>query len=171
MWNDTDTPLAFFITFRCYNTWLYGDERGSVDRHNNTYGSPRIPKNDTWHRIAADLAKHPPVKLDAARRRSVRNAIVETCQKRAWHLAAVNVRTNHAHSVVAAPGFDPDQVLNAFKANATRQMREDGCWEHDYSPWVRKGSKRRLWNERSVANAIDYVVNGQGDDLPDFDSY
>jgi len=43
MWNDTDIPLAVFFTFRCYGTWLHGDERG--DRNNNTYGSPRIAAN------------------------------------------------------------------------------------------------------------------------------
>jgi xanthine dehydrogenase molybdopterin-binding subunit B len=26
-----------------------------------------------------------------------------------------------------------------------------------------------LWNERSIERAIDCVINGQGDDLPDFD--
>jgi hypothetical protein len=61
------------------------------------------------------------------------------------------------------------QVLNAFKANATRKLREDDLWPHPFSPWADKGSKRKLWNERSVARAIDYVLNGQGDDLPDFD--
>jgi hypothetical protein len=35
--------------------------------------------------------------------------------------------------------------------------------------WADKGSKRKLWNEQSVARAIDYVLNGQGDELPDFD--
>jgi len=169
MWNDTDTPLAFFITFRSYGTWFHGDERGSVDRHHNVYGTPRIPRNDTWRRISGTLAKHPPVKLDAQRRRSVKDTITDTCKKRGWYLAAVNVRTNHVHSVVTAPNSDPDTVLNAFKANATRKMREDGCWPNAHSPWAEKGSKRKLWNERSVANAINYTLNGQGDDLPDFD--
>ena len=63
----------------------------------------------------------------------------------------------------------PELVLNAFKANATRQLRQDGLWPHPFSPWADKGSKRRLWNERSVEKAIDYVVNGQGDDLLGFD--
>jgi REP element-mobilizing transposase RayT len=170
MWNDTDTPLAFFITFRAYGTWLHGDERGSVDRHHNVYNTPRIPRNDTWHRIEGGLLKHPPVRLDGARRRSVKDAIVETCEKRNWYLWAMNVRTNHAHTVVTARGCDPDRVLNALKANATRKMREDGCWPHKHSPWAEKGSKRRLWNERSLARAIDYVLNDQGDDLPDFGS-
>lgn len=169
MWNDTDRPLAFFITFRPYGTWLHGDSKGSVDRHHNAYGTPRIPRNDTWKRISENLLKHPPVKLDAARRRSVKAAILESCEKRGWHLSAINVRTSHVHTVVAAPGTDADGVMNAFKANATRKMREDGCWIEDYSPWAEKGSKRKLWNERSVLNAIDYVKNRQGDDLPDFD--
>ena len=80
-----------------------------------------------------------------------------------------HVRTNHVHAVVAVGIKKPEIVLNALKANATRQMREDGCWSPDHSPWAEKGSKRRLWNEPSVARAIDYVLNGQGDDLPNFD--
>jgi hypothetical protein len=48
-------------------------------------------------------------------------------------------------------------------------MRLDGCWRHKYSPWAEKGSRRYLWNERSVALAIDYVLYGQGDELPNFD--
>ena len=60
-------------------------------------------------------------------------------------------------------------VLNAFKANATRQLREDGLWSYPFSPWADKGSQRKLWNEQSVARAIDYVLYGQGDELPDFD--
>jgi hypothetical protein len=48
-------------------------------------------------------------------------------------------------------------------------MRHDNCRQHDYSPWAEKGSKRSLWNERSVARAIDYVLYEQVDELPDFD--
>ena len=28
MWNDTDTPLAHPMTFRCYGTWLHGEAVG-----------------------------------------------------------------------------------------------------------------------------------------------
>ena len=61
----------------------------------------------------------------------------------------------------------PDRALNALKANATRQMRQDGNWQESRSPWADKGSQRYLWTERSLALAIDYVINGQGGDLPD----
>ena len=109
------------------------------------------------------------MKLNADRRRAVENAIRETCSIRDWSLFAVNIRTNHVHTVVATGGKAGELALNAFKANATRQMREDGCWRSERSPWADKGSCRRLWNENSISNAIDYVLYGQGDDLPDFD--
>ncbi|MBA2527388.1 MAG: transposase [Pyrinomonadaceae bacterium] len=106
--------------------------------------------------------------LGAHQRKSIEAAIRETCNIRNWSLLAFNVRTNHVHTVVVA-NREPELVLTAFKANATRQLREDNLWQHGFSPWARKGSKRRLWNEKSVANALDYVLYSQGDDLPDFD--
>ena len=45
MWNDTDIPLAYLITFRCYGTWLHGDKRGSIDRFHNAHKSPHIKPN------------------------------------------------------------------------------------------------------------------------------
>ena len=169
MWNDTETPLAYLITFRCYGTWLHGDARGSVDRRNNKYGTPRIPKSKRWNAASIASLKHTPVNLNAAKRGSVEKAIKETCRIRGWVLYAMNVRTNHAHSVVAALGISSSKVLLALKANATRQMREDGVWVGEHSPWSERGSKRNLWNEASVTSAIDYVLYGQGDCLPDFD--
>ena len=169
MWNDTDIPLAVFFTFRCYGTWLHGDERGSVDRHNKAYGSPRIERNSNWQKHNEGALLHPPVSLDAARRRSVEKAIRDCCAKRGWTILAINVRTNHVHVVVAIGVKTPKNVLIALKANATREMREDGLWSDEHSPWADKGSKRNLWNERSVWEACNYVNNEQGDKLPDFD--
>jgi REP element-mobilizing transposase RayT len=158
-------PLAYFITFRSYGTWLHGDARGSVDRHRNRYGSPRIPERPPWLGVNAGLLKHPPVTLDAARRTAVEAAVRETCDIREWRLRACNVRTNHVHAVVTAR-CEPEKVMTALKANATRFMREAGCWTGDYSPWAEGGSKRYLWTEASVQNAVVYVVEGQGDVLP-----
>jgi len=169
MWNDTDIPLAHLITFRCYGTWLHGDDRGSVDRDHNRYKEPFAVANRNRDGHNRALLKSEPVKLDAPRRRSVEKVIRDTCMHRRWVLHAVNVRTNHAHVVVCIGNKNPTVALGAFKANATRQMREDGCWPFSHSPWADKGSCRYLWNERSVERAIDYVINGQGDDLPEFD--
>ena len=168
MWNDTDTPLAYFISFRSYGTWLHGDKRGSIDRFHNRYREPYMAPNEAWQLHNQKQLKKDPFILGARARQSVEKAIRETCLIRKWHLHAFNVRTNDVHTVVTA-NREPELVLNAFKANATRQLREDQLWVHQFSPWADKGSKVRLWNDRSVANAIDYVQNGQGDELPKFD--
>ena len=166
-WNDTDVPLAYLITFRTYGTWLPGDERGSIDRFHNQFRGPRVTPNAILREQSLKKLKGPPVYLDAQRRALVNDAIVEVCNYRRWKLYAINVRTNHAHSVVAAIA-SADRTLNDFKAYATRRLRKDGAWLFDYSPWVDKGSKRKLWNEQHIYDACDYVNNGQGDDLPDF---
>ena len=169
MWNDTDTPLAYFISFRTYGTWLHGDKRGSIDRFHNRYRAPYIPPNQKWCNYNEQSLTAKPLILKARQRKSIEAAIRETCNIRNWWLGAINVRTNHVHVVVSASHKKPELVLGAFKANASRQLRQDSLWPYAYSPWAEKGSKRRLWNERSVERAVDYVLNGQGEALPDFD--
>jgi REP element-mobilizing transposase RayT len=166
MWNDTDIPPAFLITFRCYGTWLHGDRRGSIDRSHKRYKSPYIEPNERWHSHKIQALEGQPVILDALQRKSVERAIRATCQFRKWHLHALNVRTKHVHVVVCIGPLKPERALTPFKANSTKQMRQDGCWLQDSTPWAEKGSKRYLWNERSVAQAIEYVLYGQGDELP-----
>ena len=169
MWNDTDLPLGYLITFRCYGTWLHGDERGSIDRFHNRYKSPYLPRSDRRRELSRRELKSEPVSLDIKRRRSVNRAIQEVCTHHKWRLHALKVRTNHAHAVVSIGQAKPERTLNAFKAYATRQMRRDGNWDNAHSPWADKGRKRYLWNEESLAAAIDYVLNEQGDDLPDLE--
>jgi REP element-mobilizing transposase RayT len=169
MWNDTDVPLAHLITFRCYGTWLHGDSRGAVDRFHNQYKSPYLLANDNWLRYNTRVLKHEPVKLDATQRRSVERAVKETCEWKHWLLRALSVRTNHVHTVVSIGEITSKRALSSLKANATRQMRQDNCWQMQHSPWVSQGSTRNLWNERSIERAVEYVLYGQGDELPDFD--
>jgi hypothetical protein len=120
--NEEHIPLAYLITFRCYATWMHGDERGSVDRARNQYGTPFIPQNDGWREYSTHLTKREPATLDAAQRAAVDLAIRETCEIRCWLLRAINVRSNHVHAVVSAL-VRPELILTALKANSTRQMR------------------------------------------------
>jgi len=168
MWNDS-IPLGFLITFRCYGTWLHGDERGSTDRHNNAYKSPHIPRNETWRKHNADTLRGNPVKLGLKQREVVESSILETCKFRNWEVFALNVRTNHVHVVVYSGGKEPGRLLNGFKANATRMLREAGLWNNERSPWADKGSNIYLWNELNLSIAIKYVVEGQGGPLPELE--
>jgi REP element-mobilizing transposase RayT len=163
-----DFPLAYLITFRCYGTWLHGDARSSVDRRgHNVYGTPRIAPDIGLEKADRARLKHPAVTLDAAQRAAVEEAVREVCIYRGFDLQAVNVRTNHVHVVVAA-GVRPEVVLNALKSYATRRLRELRLLSAMLKPWARHGSTRYLWRSRHVERAIDYVLNGQGEELPDF---
>ena len=169
MWNDSNHPLAFLITFRCYGTWLHGDELGSIDRRNNIYGDAKIAANDHWKVISSNRMKQRPVRLDAASRDAVERAVRDTCERRKWKLYATNIRTNHIHVVTTTGGKLPSVALNAFKANATRCLRESGLWLSDRTPWADKGSERWLWTDDHIFNAVEYVLKGHGDELPKFD--
>jgi REP element-mobilizing transposase RayT len=162
--NDDHTPLGYLITFRAYGTWLHGDDRGSVDRHHDIYGLPTLPPSSRRKQIERTLLKQQPVKLSRSQRVAIDSSIRETCTIRKWELWALNVRTNHLHCVVTA-NCNPRIVLVALKANATLSMRTRGCWSSALSPWARGGSKKYLWTEEELANAIAYVVEDQGDPL------
>src|SRR5215813_10753529 len=128
-------PVGFFITFRAHGTWLHGDSRGAVDRFRNRYATPGIPADARWQRHNENTLKQPPIKLDKLRRDSIDQAISETCEIRSWKLWTHNIRTNHVHVVITA-FCNPEIVLRALKANATRKMKEAGCWKTDQTPWA-----------------------------------
>ena len=164
-WEDNPFPLAYLITFRCYGTWLHGDERGAMDRRsNNRYGTPRIPANRALRESDQAYLKQPPVILDATQRDAVEIAIREVCQNRNYRLLALNVRTNHVHVVVAA-ACKPESILSTFKAYTSRRLREAGLCSNSQILWSRHGSTQYLWKPQRVELAIDYVVNGQGEEL------
>jgi len=162
--NDDHTPVGYLITFRAYGTWLHGDERGSVDYHHHRYNTPILPPSPRRKQIEESLLKQPPVKLSRRQMEAIDLSIRETCAIRKWELWALNVRTNHLHCVVTA-SCNPKAVLVALKANATRSMRTTGYWSSALNSWARGGSKKYLWTEEQLANAIAYVVEDQGEPL------
>ena len=162
--NDDHTPLGYLITFGAYGTWLHGDERGSVDRDHRRYDTPTLPLSPRRNEIERNLLKQPPVRFNVPQWAAIDFSIRETCAIRKWELWALNVRTNHLHCVVTA-NCNPNTVLVALKANATRAMRDAGCWPNDPSPWARGGSKKYLWTEEELTNAIVYTVEDQGEPL------
>lgn len=161
-----ETPIACFVTFRTFGTWLHGDDRFSVDRRHNTYGSPRIAPNPSWKRFEARAVARDPVILNSHQRRVVDASIRDTCDVRGWRLYARNVRTNHIHAVIGT-SVSASRVVVALKANATRWMREDGCWTSQASPWSKGSSKRYVWTVAQLERAVAYVLEGQGPSLDD----
>jgi len=156
------SPLAYLITFNTYGTWLHGDKRGSVDRYHNRYGTPRVPADPLREGYERGLLKHPPVKLTPLERKVVMDAIKEICKEEGWDLWVVNARSNHVHTVVSAY-CKSKAVRTALKACATKNLRQRGCWQHEYSPWADGGSQKNLWTHQSVINAVVYVQYEQGE--------
>ena len=168
LWEDNEYPLAYLITFRTFGTWLHGDERESVDRHgHNIYGTPRRPPNVELKERMSLNSGQDAFFLDLESRSVVDGAIRNVCSHRGYSLYAANVRSNHAHAVVRA--FErPERLLNAFKANATRELRAAGLVSQEHRIWSRGGSTRYLWKPPHLDGAIDYVLYCQGDDFLNF---
>jgi REP element-mobilizing transposase RayT len=162
--DDNEFPLAYLISFRCYGTWLHGDDRGSVSRRQNIYGTPKIEPNNRLANSDRNHLKYPPQHLDARKRAVVENAVMEVCEHRRYILRAFNIRTNHVHTVVSAMR-KPEPILIAFQAYSTRALRKNKLTVPGVKPWSRHGSTIYLWKEKDVEKAIDYVLFGQGDDL------
>ena len=95
--DDNEFPLAYLITLRTYGTWLHGDERRSMDRKHNVYGTLKTVRNPRLQESDAKQLKHPPVTLNTSQRSWVEKAVQEVCDHRHYVLRAINVRTNHVH--------------------------------------------------------------------------
>ena len=155
-------PIAYFLTFTTYGTHLIGDECGSVDNGQHCqYGQPLAPPNARREAAARARMREPAYVLNRDSRRIVREAIVHACTRYGWDLSAVHVRTTHVHAVVAAVA-EPEVIRNAFKAFASRALKENGLEVRRKRRWTAKGSQRFIWTEKQLSNAIDYVVNQQG---------
>lgn len=167
-WDDAEFPLAYLITIRTFGTWLHGDERFSIDMHDdyNIYGAPRRAKNSNLQRLMSENMKAPAFVLDDIQRKAVHEAIQEVCVNRHYRCHALNVRTNHAHAVVAAQ-VKPEKIADTFKAYATRKLRREHLVRYDAQVWSRGRSRRYLWKSHHVGAAIDYVLYCQGDDTFD----
>jgi REP element-mobilizing transposase RayT len=153
-------PLAYFLSFRTYGTWLHGDERGSVDRTHNEFGSPLLPTSEARERFERSKLKQTAVELGTDMRACVDRTLREVCEHKRWKLLALNVRSNHVHVVVAA-AEPPESVMNAFKAWATRRLAEAGSIERGSRVWSRHGSTIYQFKPGKVDEKCAYVQNCQ----------
>jgi REP element-mobilizing transposase RayT len=157
-----DDPLAFFITWTCFGTFLPGDERGWTRWHKGDQ-LPR-PELEDWCR---GRMKEEAVRLGESQREIVNSVVRKHCRVRGWSLHEVNCRSNHCHAVATAPGYDGEQVRDQFKAWATRRLKEQQIEQLGSSGevrerwWTRKGSVRKIYDEESLEAAILYTRDAQ----------
>ncbi len=156
-------PLAYFLTWTTYGTWLPGDERGWVDRP----GQFQLP-NPHLEAVARSLLTEEPCVLNPQQRRLVEETISKHCRIRGWHLHVVHCRTKHVHVVVTAPLLHPKRVRDQFKAWCTRHLKElqranstDPSQPLRLQWWTEGGSQRWLNDLQSLLEATQYARDFQ----------
>jgi len=154
--------MNYLITFRCYGTWLHGDDRGSVDAQHNQVGEPLLQPHTGLQRAMRRSLRGEQMVLDAASRTCVENTIRDVAEHRAWEIQALSVQTNHVHLVVTAEAA-PEKVMSDLKAYATRRLREENLVPPATPIWSSHGSTRYLKTSDSLAAACRYVVESQAD--------
>ena len=153
-------PLAYFITFTTYGTWLHGDERGSISQ--STKGTHRLQACSKLHQYEKRNLKYPVVTFNKQQRSIVLETIKKHCKLKEWKLYAVHVQSNHIHVIVAAKE-KPEKIMSDLKAWATRTLREKG---HEIQKvWTRHGSTIYIFSGEKLNEKIKYVVYGQGEKM------
>jgi REP element-mobilizing transposase RayT len=161
---STPDPLAYFLTWTCYGTWLHRDERNSVDWQHHIPGEPFLAPDATLREEEQERMTQPAYALDGPRRDVVLAALLQDAAFRGWPVHAAHVRPTHIHIVLTADA-SPERVLNDLKAYASRRLNEGGFDTKDRKRWTRHGSRRYLWTQESVDAAVDYVLHRQGEPL------
>ena len=153
-------PLAYFLTWPTYGTWLPGDERGWVD-----YRIGWKPSDPNLKSIAKARMSEEACILNSEQRLLVEDTIGAHCQFRHWPLHAVNCRSNHVHVFVGS-SIAPKQVASQFKAWCTRRLKACDVERRSSDPgasplrsqwWAERGSSRWINDEQSLEDALFYV--------------
>jgi REP element-mobilizing transposase RayT len=147
-------PLAYFLTWTAYGTWLPGDERGLVKRP----GQLQEP-NYRIELAAQERLAEPPCTLTPRQQAIVETTISEHCEFRKWHLHIARCQTRHVHVVVTAPAH-PKTVMNQLKAWCSRRLNENTIKPRK-EWWTERGSRRFINTEDDLEAVILYVRDCQ----------
>jgi hypothetical protein len=147
-------PMAFFLTWTTYGSWLPGDERGWSDAG----GVMREPSHRLAHHAARTM-RDARVDLCQRTRGIVDAAVREHCRFRGWQLHAVNCRQTHVHVVVSAGDRSPGEVLRSLKAWCSRELSRHVGRRPQW--WTRDGSRRLLYDTQAVVDVVAYVLECQ----------
>jgi hypothetical protein len=125
-------PLAYYLTWPTYGTWLPGDERGWVKHGSGSQPPDPIKKLEAQARMTEDACR-----LDDQQRALVNQTVADHCRVRGWELYVVNCRSNHIH-VVVGTDRKPNEVRNQLKAWCTRKLKELERQRHPSASQIRE---------------------------------
>jgi len=150
-------PLAYFITFTTYGSWLHGDKRNSVIRCRE--GVKLLSPAEKLENYQKHRMKYSKVILNKKQRKIVLKTIIEHCKVRKWKLWATHIQNNHVHIITSA-AVPAEKVMTQLKAWSTRKLRESGF--NIPKVWTKHGSARYLCSQEILQQKIQYVIYEQG---------
>jgi REP element-mobilizing transposase RayT len=148
-------PIAYFITWTTYGTWLPGDERGWCRKGEAGIHDP----NRFLFEFNRARMKEAEFRLSLEQRNIVEQTIRKHCEIRNWTLDAVNARSNHIHLVVTANGYSPEDVRNQLKAWCTRAIKNTALIRQRF--WTEGADCEKLYDEAELEAAVIYVLEAQ----------
>ncbi|MEM7781864.1 MAG: hypothetical protein AAF623_00690 [Planctomycetota bacterium] len=149
-------PLAYFITWTVYGTFLQGDSRWWRAKQKGS--QPPQPRLEQWHR---DRLRHNVVLLNERHRVATAQEISRLSDYRGWKLWVANPRTNHVHVVVSATEHSGKQIRDQMKANCTRVLRELDPRYVDRPIWTTGGDLKCINTDKDLEQSILYAGDAQ----------
>lgn len=149
-----DEPLAYFLTWTTYGTWLSGDSRGwTAWKRGQQPPDPKLNARMRSRMVESEL------RLDPEQIQIVEQTIKAHCTHRNRTLHALSVQPNHVHVVVTAPGYRPETVLDQLKAWSTRRLKAQMPSRKHW--WTEGASERWINDQTGFEAAIQYVAEAQ----------
>jgi len=153
-------PIAFFLTWTTYGSWLPGDNRGWADSRGHLRAAE--PARELQ---ASRLLAESPLTLGVHQQWVVADVIAAHSNIRGWTLHAMSCRPQHVHVVVTAVGVSPEDVLSQFKTWASRRLKGASAGDQTRSGrmrwWTEGGSKRWIYDVAELGAVVTYVTECQ----------
>lgn len=152
---------VWHITFTAFGARLHGDDRPTVDREHNLYGTPFLEPDPARHRIEHQLMSAPAVILSLEKRLLIEDAIPRIRERWSWDFIVCAAATDHIHSLIAIEQrFHGKQARALLKRELTTALderwaatkRQDGM-----SWWCEGGSTKAVKDGDYFGNAFWYI--------------
>jgi REP element-mobilizing transposase RayT len=140
--------IAYMITWTTYGTWLQGDERGFVKDGITHAGNEALVQSNQRNL----KTKH--IRLSPAHRQIVQKAILQKAEQLNQKISALSVSPTHVHILAEYIPILIGIVVRYYKNSAQVALRKIGF---SGRIWTKGFDKRYCFDQKSLANRIDYV--------------
>jgi REP element-mobilizing transposase RayT len=150
-----DQPLAYHITIGTYGARLHGDERFTVDRRHNEFGTPFIERDDQRRRAEQTIRIFPAICLKEQQRTYIETVFPSICVRGHWRYHIAAAQPDHVHALLTAdvPARDVRRLLKRWLGQAL-----DERWPVEQRWWAVGGSVKWIWDEAYFRNVFNYIL-------------